>query len=389
MKIIMEFTTTLKDAQKAFTDLLSNPEATNEQRTEAYNNVLDALRKEVVDEARLEADKLVSDQYITKGFTSEERKFFSNEALWTKNTGMQDPQLLPEETVNRVFDDLTSTHPLLGVIGLKPAMMRTKVVTSTPEGTAVWGNVFDEIKGQLKASFKEEEFSQNKLTAFVVVPQDILLLGPVWIEKYVRMQITEAFAYALEDAFINGNGDHKPVGLKMDVTKAEVLKGVTTYSEKQDEGTLTLADPKTTFKEFSQALTKLRFKEDGKTLRPSMGSIYLLVNSCDYYNLKALFTNMNAQGVYVEALPLGVQLIESAVAPQGKGIFFLPDWYDAYTGSQLTLATSDEYAFLEDQRVYKAKWFAYGKARDNNVALVYALPSGLHTAEDTKAKKKA
>lgn len=377
-----------KDAQKVFTDLLQNPKATDEQRAEAYGNLMDTLRDSVIKEARSEANQLINDQHITKGFTDLERKFFTNLANATSNEGMEKETLLPQETINRVFDDLTSAHPLLEVIGLKPSMMRTKVITSDPEGVAEWGEIFDGIKGQLKATFKEQEFSQNKMTAFVVVPQDILSLGPVWIEQYVRMQINEAFACLLEDAFINGDGKNKPVGLKMDVHEGVSISSGA-YPEKDSEGALTLADSNTTFKEFSQAVTKLRFKEDGKTLRTSLGQVYMLVNTCDYYNLKSMFTVKNAAGIYVEALPLGVQIIESAFAPKGKAIFFLPDWYDAFTGSSLSVGVSDEVAFLEDWRVYKAKWFAYGKARDNNVALVYDLPASVHTEGDSVAKKKA
>lgn len=383
----MKLSNDFKELQKEFTDLLTNPNATDEQRSEAYANMLDGLRDDVVREARDEANKLINDQHITKGFTANERKFFTNLANATKNEGMENTDLLPEETVNRVFDDLTSAHPLLGVIGLKPSMMRTKVITSEPTGVAEWGEIFGEIKGQLKASFKEEEFKQNKMTAFAVVPQDILTLGPVWIEQYVRTQITEAFACLLEDAFINGDGKNKPIGLKMDVHQG-VSVSAGAYPEKDAEGALTFTGPNQTFKEFSQAITKLRFKEDGKTLRTSLGQVYLLVSTCDYYALKAMFTVQNAAGVYVEAIPLGVQLIESAFAPKGKAIFFLPDWYDAFTGSGLEFGVSDEVAFLEDWRVYKAKWFAYGKARDNNVALVYTLPESIHTEGDTKSTAK-
>lgn len=384
----MEFKENYKEAQQEFVNLLQNAQATDEQRSEAYSKMIDALRSDVLTEARDEANRLLHDQQITKGFTNEERQFFNALSGANKNTGMENPKLLPQETIDRIFEDLTKSHPLLGIIGLKPSMMRTKVLTSKTEGVAEWGDIFGDIKGQLKASFKEEEFSQNKMTAFVVVPQDILKLGPAWIERFVRLQITTAFADLLEDAFINGDGKNKPIGLKKDIHEGvSVSSG--SYPDKDDEGTLTLADPQTSFKEFAQVVTKLRFKEDGKTLRTSTGDIYLLVNTCDYYNLKAMFTNMNTSGVYVETLPLGVKLVESAFAPAGKGIFFLPQWYNAFTGSSFELGVSDDVAFLEDWRIYKAKWFAYGKARDNNVSLVYALPSAIHSSEHTTAKKKS
>ena len=68
-------------------------------------------------------------------------------------------------------------------------------------------------RGQLKQEFNDEEAIQHKLTAFVVIPKDAEKFGPAWLQKFVSAQITEAFAAALEAAFLNGDGDNKPIGL--------------------------------------------------------------------------------------------------------------------------------------------------------------------------------
>ncbi|WP_256089949.1 ribosomal protein bL12, partial [Staphylococcus aureus] len=44
----------------------------------------------------------------------------------------------------------------------------------------------------------------------VVLPKDLNDFGPAWIERFVRVQIEEAFAVALETAFLKGTG----LGLK-------------------------------------------------------------------------------------------------------------------------------------------------------------------------------
>ena len=41
-----------------------------------------------------------------------------------------------------------------------------------------------------------------------------------------------------------------------------------------------------------------------------------------------------------------------------------------YSGGMLVLTLTDDYRFLEDQRVYKLKMHGYGKAWDNTVALL-------------------
>ena len=67
-------------------------------------------------------------------------------------------------------------------------------------------------------SVKKQQF-KNKLTAFVVLPKDLNDFGPAWIERFVRVQIEEAFAVALETAFLKGTGKDQPIGLKPSSTK--------------------------------------------------------------------------------------------------------------------------------------------------------------------------
>lgn len=151
--------------------------------------------------------------------TSTEMKFF-NEVV--QSDGFTSEIVLPETTVDRIFEDLTTDHPLLAEINLQNAGLLTRVIKSEAEGTAVWGKVFGEIKGQLEAAFKEENITQSKLTAFVVLPKDLEKFGPAWVEAYVRAQIKETFAVALEKAFINGAGPVKdePIGLIRDLEAA-------------------------------------------------------------------------------------------------------------------------------------------------------------------------
>lgn len=390
----MKFNDTFYDIQNKFLDGLKNG-ATVEEQVENYKALNEALKDEIIAQAEIAQANNVLDQQIVPGFTAKERKFFTNLVdnnktanPQTTGLGYNDTDLLPEETVERVFDDLVHQHPFLEAIGLRPSMLRTKVILADAKGVAVWGKISDDIKGQLDTAFTSESFEQNKLTAYVVIPQDIIRFGPAWMEKYIRAQMTEAFAYALEDAFINGNGKTQPVGLKMSV-KAGEARVDNTFVAKEAEGALTLSDPKMIAKELAAVMAKLSFKEDGKTPRADMGTVKLLVNRCDAYQLRAQFMIQNAVGQWIENIPFGIEILESALAPAGQAIFFLPKWYDAYIGSQMQIEVSDEVKFLEDLRVYKAIMFAYGKARDNNVAVVYTLPEGTHNVGETMTNDKA
>ncbi|GAB5780936.1 hypothetical protein JMUB7512_27850 [Staphylococcus aureus] len=65
-----------------------------------------------------------------------------------KNVNYKEEKLLPEETIDRIFEDLTTNHPLLADLGIKNAGLRLKFLKSETSGVAVWGKIYGEIKGQ-------------------------------------------------------------------------------------------------------------------------------------------------------------------------------------------------------------------------------------------------
>jgi len=72
-----------------------------------------------------------------------------------------------------------------------------------------------------------------------VLPKDFKELGPIWIENFVRSQLTEAFAVALEEAFLNGDGDNKPLGLTRKLTGVAQGSNIT-YPKKEKQALKTL-----------------------------------------------------------------------------------------------------------------------------------------------------
>ena len=159
------------------------------QQKEAFENFLTAMQEDVTSSVYSQASDEMSDRAILQNrgqnvLTSVERKFF-NEAIDKK--GFDEDSLLPGATQDRIFEDLTSEHPLLSALGIQDLGPLTRIITSEPEGAAVWGQLFGGIAGQIGASFSEETVSQLKLTAFAVVPNDMYDLGPAWIERYVRI----------------------------------------------------------------------------------------------------------------------------------------------------------------------------------------------------------
>ncbi|HAB8506462.1 TPA_asm: phage major capsid protein [Listeria monocytogenes] len=360
-----------EEKRTAFVNAVKNEE-TQEIQNKAYVEMVDAMAADIMDqakkEARQEADQYISASRTDKNITNEEIKFFND---INKEVGYKEETLLPQTVVDEIFEDLTTEHPFLASIGMRTTGLRAKFLKSETSGLAVWGKIFGEIKGQLDATFSEEESIQNKLTAFVVVPKDLESFGPVWVKRFVVTQIEEAFAVALESAFIIGDGKDKPIGLTRKVGKGtNVVDGV--YPEKVASGTLTFASSKVTVNELTDVYKYHSVKENGKPLNVA-GEVTLLVNPTDAWDVKKQYTSLNANGVYVTALPYNLNIIESLFVPEKKAISYVAKRYDALVGGALNISTFDQTLAFEDLNLYAAKQFAYGKAKDEKAAAVWTL----------------
>jgi hypothetical protein len=363
-----------ENARNNYAAVVKNENSTPEQVEVAWNEMqaelMNSLKTQITEQITIEnADRNVLVSRGANVLTSTEMKFFNTVV---QSDGFTSDVILPETTVDRIFEDLTTDHPLLAEINLQNAGLLTRIIKSEAEGTAVWGKVFGDIKGQLDAAFSEENISQSKLTAFVVLPKDLDKFGPAWVEAYVRAQIKETFAVALENAFINGSGPVKdqPIGLIRDLTKA--VDQTTGHAKKDITGTLTFADSKTTVTELSGVMKYLSTKSNGKAVNVS-GKVVLVVNPVDAWDVKALYTFLNTNGVYVTALPFNLRIVESVFQTQGELLAFVNSRYGAYTGGGVQINKFDQTLALEDCNLFTAKQFAFGKADDNKAAAIYTL----------------
>ena len=357
------------DHKAHFAELVQNG-ASDEEQSKAFGEMFDALSNDLRDEISAEVNNRVVDNGILakrsqSPLTSEERKFF-NEI--NTEVGYKEEKLLPETVIERVFDDLSTEHPLLSKINIQNAGLVTRIIKADATGQAVWGKIFGEIKGQLDAAFSEEEFKQSKLTCFVVIPDDLKMFGPNWVECFVRTQIEEAISVALEAGFLTGEGAAKnqPVGLMKDI---QSNGGVV---DKTSSGTLTFADADTTVNELKDVLKGLSVKEDGKPVKID-GKVVLVVNPQDSWDIQARYTYLTANGGFVTVLPYNVSIVTSEFVPANKLVAFVSDRYDAVRGGGLTVKKFNEALALEDCILYTAKTFAYAQPADNNASRVYDL----------------
>lgn len=349
--------------------------------TNLKDELLTQARQEALDSTNDSAVKLNRGQNV---LTSEETKFFSNLVEDDANYDyFKEEKLLPETTVLRIFEDIKAERPLLSKINFQLAGLRARFIVGDPEGAAVYGEIFGKIQGQIGTNFKEVSFTQNKLTAFAIVPKDLKEFGPEWIERYVRALLAEAIAVKTEEKIVLGQGaaSNEPYGIMKDLT-LDAEGNITGATDKTSSGTLTFADAEATASELAGALAQLSVKENGKTVNVSNG-VLLLVNPADQFAVKASNTMQTANGMWVTSLPFNVELTPSEFIPQGKAVFLVAKRYYAVQTGSLGIKAYDQTLALEDADTYIAKTFNTGMPEDNKAALVYDLAVGGTTTSTT------
>ncbi|MDA1815456.1 phage major capsid protein [Bacillus cereus] len=352
-------------------------EGTAEEQSAALNSMIEALATDVRVDILNQVNESMVDRSIMQSrgsnvLTSEEMKFFN---AVVQDGGFKDTEILPKTTQERIFDDLVSGHPFLEHIGLENLGAVTELIYGDPEGAAVWGPLFGDIQGQLNATFRKEPITQLKLTAFIPLSNDMLNLGPVWVERYVRTMITEAMAVGLERGFVAGTGKNEPIGLLKDPS-GSVTNGV--YPDKKVAGTLTFEPGRKTINELKNVVKLLakKLKADGKDAdKPKniAGKVVMVTNPFDTFDVQANATTLNAAGVYVTSLPFNPTPTESVFVPQGKVLFFVKGQYIAAMGGTEPIKKFDQTLALEDATLYIAKQYATGKPKDKYAAQIYEL----------------
>ena len=250
--------------------------------------------------------------------------------------------------------------------------------------SAAWGEINSEIAKEITSSFKTIDVNVCKLSAFAVIPKDMLDLGPVFLDNYIRTILREALYCALEKAVLKGSGKSEPTGLNRDIHKGVDFNSETGYPEKT-------AIKITSFlpKEYGGVLAELAVTETGRMR--TFDRVTLVCNQVDYLTkVMPATTVMNMNGTYSTNLfPFPTDVVRSNELDTGEAILFLPEEYFFGLGGSKdgTIEFTDEYKFLEDQRVFKIKLHGNGRAFDNTVAIVLDI-SALDPAYITVLNKK-
>lgn len=348
----------------------NNPEAYSQAFSELANSIQETVKAEY-EQAIQSNDSAILAHRGLRQLTSEETKYYNAliEAMKQSNPKQALSNLdvvMPKTVIEDVFDDLKTEHPLLDAIDFQNAGAVTEwLLNANPDQLATWSPLCAEIVKELTSGFKKIDLQQNKLSAFIPVCKAMLDLGPVWMDRYVRTILSEALYLGLEDGILNGKGQtqniHEPIGMRKDMKKA--VDPDTGYQDR-DKVTMNSLDPVT----YGQILAGLATTENGHPR--VINNVLLVVNPVDYLTkIMPATTPRAADGRYSHnVFPFPTTVIQSARLEEGEAIMGLGKRYLMATGTGKSgkIEYSDEYHFLEDERVYLTKFYGHGQPKDNN-----------------------
>lgn len=355
--------------------------------TEAYNTAFDELCQEIQENVLEKAKqfagetdiRILSDRGVRQ-LTSTEKEYYEKLIDAMKS---EDPKqavnnidvVMPETVIDQVFEDLRTNHPLLSKIDFHGLTGLTRIMMNlNGYQRAAWGKLCAAIVQELTSGFKEVDVTQDKLSAFLPVCKAMLDLGPRWLDSYVREVLAEALANGLEYGIIKGTGKDMPIGMMKQVGDNVTVTG----GEYPDKAPVKIT--KLDNIQLGKQAAILAIDENGKSR--VVRDLILVVNPADYFAKVLPGIQYPAPGGgYVNALPFDMDIIQSAEVPVGYAVFGMAKKYflGGGVGNNGRILYSDDYHFLEDERVYLIKAYAAGFAKDNNAFIVFDI-SGLQPA---------
>lgn len=338
--------------------------------TDFTNNIQEAVMTEAKGLIQATDTNILASRGVRQ-LTSEENNYYQKviEAMKSTNPKQALADLdvvMPKTVIDDVFTDLTTTHPLLDAIDFQNAGAVTEwLLNANTDQLATWSPLCAEIVKELTSGFKKIDLQQNKLSAFMPVCKAMLDLGPAWLDRYVRTVLSEALYLGLEDGILNGKGQtlnlHEPIGMRKNLAGA--VDPATGYPDKEKVA-LNSLDPVT----YGNLLSTLSETENGHTR--IVQSVILVVNPKDYLTkVMPATTPRAADGTYTrDVFPFPTTVIQSPRLAENEAIIGLGKRYlmAAGTGKSGKIEYSDEYRFLEDERVYLTKFYGHGQPKDNN-----------------------
>lgn len=362
----MKIDTLDKELQQKVKALLDNAEDKSAAIYEAAVMIAEAKNKELIEElveqnAQAAADEAYRETLGLHVLSKEETEFYQLVAKDVKQaiTASQ-IDILPTSIVDRTLADVKKRSTTLSLVKMAPAGV-TKWIAGEHSGTAVWGGLTDEIKGELSAAISGLNLEQHKLSVYLVIPKAIRELALPFVDKYFTAILAEAMHDGLVAGYLTGNGKTGPIGI---TNKIESFKADGTAAAKTKETSITKFSPK------GLAGVRKTLTNNGKRVVTELHLICNPLDEAEYVD-PALYGEALVGG-YKETAFMKIIKHPEPQCPQGTGIFTIEGAYTMGCTS-VRFNEYDQTKAMEDADLIIGKAHANGRADDDNCAVVFDI----------------
>ncbi len=335
-----------------------------------YECIFEKIKVDFEDYKEIQDEKVLASRGYRQ-LTKDEKKFYNAIIKSVKSSNPQQVLMddipdgaFPTTIVDDIYKEIKSEHPLLEKINFRFVGFITKwILSDSTSNKAVWGEVTDEITAEIKGGLKEIDITQNKLSAYILIPKGLIEMGVTFLDAYAREILTETIQLGLEEGVVSGNGVKSPIGMTREIKQETAHDEVNGYPEKKAVK-LTSFSPK----EYGNVLSNIAKTEKGKSRK--FEEVLLICNMSDYLSkIMPATTAKQSDGTYRNNIfPFPTDVVVSEAIPEGKAVLGIAKEYNLFLGGNKegNFTYDDSTKFLEDMRAYLMKLYAAGRAYDNN-----------------------
>lgn len=363
----------MKINDNKFKEELTGAETPEQMADVIDNHILQkaqAIQNQIINEAALSGDDRILSERGVRQLTKDEKEYYQSFIKAAKSNNYKQALTdldvtMPKTVITAVFEDLTRDHPLLEWVDFQNTEGAIEYIYNKGGvQIAQWGKLCGDIEKELDGAFGKIDTALHKLSAFIPVCKAMLDLGPEWLDRYVRTILAESIQNGLEEAIVNGTGLDMPIGMNRQVQDDVVVTGGV-YPEK-----LATAFTKLDVENYAAVLAEMSKSPTTTGQSRIVSEVALIVNPIDYFGKIFPATTMQTvTGGYVQnVFPFPTTVIQSPYVPEGKAIMAMKGRYFFGLGSGKSgkIEFSDDYRFLEDDRIYLTKLYGNGLPKDNN-----------------------
>lgn len=323
---------------------------------EQYSGVISQYQKEFEEYS---ATKENDAKFGLRALTEKEKQWIDRAIKQEDTSSLTGKEIdyLPETTVNYIFEDLKTAHPLFQYIDWAPAGVQ-KWFLSERSGKATWGKLTRAIIDKIEAGIDSLDLEVNSLSAFMFVPRAIINMGYKWIDRFVRTVLLEVNEEGIETGIIAGDGKESPIGLLKD------LEGAVVSGKYPDKTPVAITDfgPDSFGKDVLPTLNR-----NGKR---TVDTIVIIANQNEIDTKIYKATHVLGFDGYVKADNYkNFVYVACPDVPENKAIAYIPKKYVAGI-SRMGIDFSDHYKFLEQLRTYSVLTYGNGRLKSNDDAVV-------------------